>query len=164
MFNDQVWEETGRTYAKAFTKFKTADEALTSTTLANDTHLIDWVLQPNTYYRFEGYLKVNASAATKDLEIDIVTDNAFQEDCYTWISVDAGNALAVDQGETSALTAAVANIDIDGTGLVGILIKGFVLTHATLACNVDFQFANQAGSGTVTVQKGSWASFTPYEY
>ncbi|KKL04779.1 hypothetical protein LCGC14_2612640, partial [marine sediment metagenome] len=164
MFNDQVWEEIGRTYAKAFTKFKTADESLTSTTLADDTHLKDWALQPNTYYRFEGYLKVNADNTSRDLEMNITTDNAFVEECYSWISVDAGNALAVDQGETSALTTAVGIIDIDGTGLVGILIKGFVLTHATSACNVDVQFANQAGTGTTTVHKGSWVSFIPYEY
>ena len=164
MFNDQVWEEIGRTYAKAFTKFKTADESLTSSTLADDTHLKDWVLQPDTYYRFEGYLKVSAAGATEDLEIDITTDNAFQEECYSWITVDAGTALTVDEGETQALTTAVAIIDIDGTALVGILLKGFVLTHATSACNVDIQFARQAGSGTVTVSKGSWASFTPYEY
>jgi len=164
MFNDQVWEEQSRTYAAAFTKFKTADEALTSSTLADDTHLKDWVLQANTYYRFEGYLKVNADAGSRDLEIDIVTNSAFVEECYSWISVDAGNALAVDQAETQTLVTAVANIDIDGTGLVGILLKGFVLTHASQSSNVDIQFANQAGAGTVTVQKGSWVSFIPYEY
>ena len=164
MFNDQVWEEIGRSYAKSFTKFKTADQAFTSSTLANDTHLVDWVLQPATYYRFEGYLSVVADAASRDLEIDIATDNAFASEVYSFITVDAGNALAVDQAETQALTTAVANIDIDGTGLVGIHLKGFVLTHATLACNVDIQFADQAGAGSVTVGKGSWASFTPLAY
>lgn len=164
MFNDQVWEETARTYAAAFTKFKTADEALTSSTLADDTHLVDWVLQPNTYYRFEGYLKVNADAPARDLEIDITTDNAFVEECYSFITVDAGSALTVDEAETQLLTTAVAVIDIDAGNLVGIFLKGFVLTHATLACNVDFQFANQAGAGTTTVQAGSWASFIPEQY
>ncbi len=164
MFNDQVWEEIGRTYAKAFTKFKTADETLTSSTLADDTHLKDWVLQPNTYYRFEGYLHVVAAGATEDLEIDITTDNAFVEEMYTWITQD-GAGVAIDgQAGTIPLTTAIAVIDIDGTEDVGIMLKGFVLTHATSACNVDIQFARQAGSGTTTVGKGSWASFTPYEY
>ena len=164
MFNDQVWEEIGRTYAKAFTKFKTADEGLTSSTLANDTHLIDWVLQPNTYYRFEGYLHVVADQASRDLEIDITTDNAFVEEMYTWVTQDAAGAAIDGQAGTIPLTTAIANIDIDGTDNVGIMLKGFVLTHATSACNVDIQFANQAGAGTTTVGKGSWASFTPYEY
>ncbi len=164
MFNDQVWEEIGRTYAKAFTKFKTADESLTSSTLADDTHLKDWVLQPNTYYRFEGYLRVAADAADRDLEIDITTDNAFVEEMYTWMTQD-GAGVAIDgEAGTIPLTTAIAVIDIDGTDNVGIMLKGYVLTHATLACNVDFQFANQGGAGTVTVNKGSWASFTPYEY
>ena len=164
MFTDQVWEETGRSYAKAFTKFKTADETLTSSTLADDTHLKSWVLQPNTYYRFEGYLHVVAAGATEDLEIDITTDNAFVEEMYTWITQDGAGAAIDGQAGTIPLTTAIAVIDIDGTEDVGIMLKGFVLTHATSACNVDIQFARQAGSGTTTVGKGSWASFTPYEY
>ena len=164
MFNDQVWEELSRTYAKAFTKFKTADEALTSSTLADDTHLKDWVLQPNTYYRFEGYLHVTADAGSRDLEIDITTDNAFVEEMYTWVTQDGAGVTIDGEAGTIPLTTAIAQIDIDGTANVGISLKGFVLTHATSACNVDFQFANTAGAGTVTVNKGSWASFTPYEY
>jgi hypothetical protein len=158
---DQTWHEVSRKYNNPQTKFKTADETLTSSTLADDTHLVDWNLAPNTYYKLEGYLWVVADAASRDLEIDIVTDNAFVEEMYTFITVDSGSALTVDEGETQALTTAVAVIDIDGTGAVGILIRGTVLTHATSVCNVDFQFANQAGAGTVTVQKGSWVSFEP---
>jgi len=162
MFNDQVWEEIGRTYAKAFTKFKTSDNALTSTTLADDAQLKDWVLQPNTYYRLDGYLHVVADAATRDLEIDITTDNAFVEEMYTWITQD-GAGVAIDgEAGTIPLTTAIAQIDIDGTDNVGILLKGYVLTHATSACNVDVQFANQAAAGTTTVKKGSWVAFTPY--
>jgi len=164
MFNDQVWEEVGRSYAKSFTKFKTADNALTSTTLADDAHLKDWVLQPNTFYRFEGYLHVTADAGSRDLEIDIVTDNAFVEEMYTWITQDGAGVTIDGEAGTIPLTTAIAVIDIDGTDNVGIMLRGFVLTHATLASNVDFQFANQAAAGTVTVQKGSWASFTPNEY
>ncbi len=164
MFNDQVWEEIGRTYAKAFTKFKTADEALTSSTLADDTHLVNWVLQPNTYYRFEGYLHVTADAASRDLEIDITTDNAFVEEMYTWITQDGAGVTIDGEAGTIPLTTAIARVDIDGTDNVGIMLRGFVLTHATSACNVDVQFANTAGAGTTTVQKGSWVSFTPYEY
>jgi len=79
----------------------------------------------------------NPSGNGKVIDIFRQTDNAFVEECYSWITVDSGNALAVDQAETQALTTAVANIDIDGTSIVGVLVKGFVLTHATLACNVD---------------------------
>jgi len=162
MLNDQVWEEIGRTYAKAFAKFKTSDNALTSTTLADDAQLKDWVLQPNTYYRLDGYLHVTADAATRDLEIDITTDNAFVEEMYTWITQD-GAGVAIDgEAGTIPLTTAIAQIDIDGTDNVGILLKGYVLTHATSACNVDIQFANQAAAGTTTVKKGSWVAFTPY--
>ena len=164
MFNDQVWEEIGRTYANAFTKFKLVNNVLTSSTLADDGHLVNWVLQPNTYYRLEGYLHVVADAGSRDLEIDITTDNAFVNEMYTWVTQD-GAGVAIDgEAGTIPLTTAIAVIDIDGTPDVGIMLKGFVLTHATLACNVDFQFANQAGAGSVTVGKGSWASFTPYEY
>jgi len=83
---------------------------------------------------------------------------------YTWITQD-GAGVAIDgQAGTIPLTTAIAIIDIDGTENVGIMLKGFVLTHATSVCNVDIQFANQAAAGTVTVQKGSWASFIPQEY
>jgi len=164
MWSDQIWNEIGRSGAIRNTVFKLADESLISSTLADDTHFVDWVLQPNTFYKLDGYLKVSADAGSRDLEIDFTTDNAFVEECYSFITVDAGTALTVDEGETQALTTAVAVIDIDGTGLVGIILKGFVLTHATLQCTVDVQFANQAGAGTVTVAKGSWITFDPIVY
>jgi len=160
---DTQWWELGRNFynSNSLTKVVLVDEALTSSTLADSAYLVNWVLLSATFYSFEGYLKVSADAAARDLEIDITTDNAFQEESYSWVSVDSGSALTVDQGETSALTAAVANIDIDGTGQVGIQFKGFLYTHATSNCNVDVQFANQAGAGTVTVEKGSWMRFAP---
>jgi len=161
MYNDQVWEEDARSYANSPTKFKTGDASLTSSTLADDTHLKDWVLQPATFYKLNGYLHVTADAASRDLEIDITTDNAFVDEMYTWITQD-GAGVAIDgEAGTIPLTTAIAVIDIDGTDNVGIMIRGFVQTHATLACNVDVQFANQAGAGTVTVQRGSWISFDP---
>lgn len=161
MFDDQIWHEIGRKYQLPLTKFKTADDVYTSSTLQDDTHLVDYELQPNTFYKLSGYLHVTADAGSRDLEIDINTDNAFADEMYTWITVDAGNALIVDQGETRPPTNAEAIIDIDGTGNVGMMLFGFVLTHATNVSNVDVQFANQAGAGTVTVGRGSWFGFTP---
>jgi len=161
MFIDQVWQETGRTQRNVTILFKLADESLTSSTLADDTHLKDFTLVPNTFYKFSGYLHVTADAATRDLEIDIVTDNAFVEEMYTWVTQDgAGTAIDGEAG-TIPLTTAIAVIDIDGTDNVGIMLSGYVLTHATAISNVDVQFANQQAAGTVTVKKGSWISFEP---
>jgi len=162
MFVDQIWEETARTYAKPHTIFKTADEALTSSTLTNDTHF-NFRLGPNTYYRFEGYLKVDASGGGVDLEIDITTGSAFVVEQYTIGPIQDGPGIADEAREagTLALTTAIAQLDIDGTPLVGIPIKGTVLTHATSYSTVRMQFANTAGTGTVTVRKGSWLSFIP---
>ncbi len=160
MWNDQVWEETARTYAKSFTKFKTADESLTSATLANDTHLVDWVLQPATYYRMNGFFKCIAAGDTQDLKIDFTTDNAFQEEFMSYISANDSGTTIHDSGPlTTALT-----IDIVTSTVHGITFTGFVLTHATSACNVDLQVAQGTDDGTTTLEKGSWISFTPYEY
>lgn len=155
-----AWREIARTaFTRNTTKVKTGDESLTSSTLAADTHLINFELAPGQYYKVTGYLKVNADAAARDLEIDFVVDNAFQEECYTWSTQDgAGPAIDGESG-TIPLTTAIAVIDIDGTDLVGISINGFCQGHATLASNVDVHFANQAGAGTVTVHEGSWVSF-----
>ncbi len=160
MFNDQVWEEIGRSYAKAFTKFKTADESLTDATLANDTHLVDWVLQPATYYKMEGFFKCIAAGDTQDLKIDFTTDNAFQEEFMSYINANSAGTTVHDSG----LLTAVLTIDIVTSTVHGITFTGFVLTHATSACNVDLQVAQGTDAGTTTLEKGSWISFTPYQY
>jgi hypothetical protein len=144
-----------------YQKTVTSDVSLTSSTLAAVAAFSDYFLLGGTFYKVTGYLEVSADAAARDLEIDFVTDTAFTDSQYTWISVDSGNALTVDQGETQALTAAVADIDIDGTGSVGIIINGHVETGGTTASisDVDVHMANKAGAGTVTLHTGSWIRF-----
>lgn len=142
------------------TKIKTADESLTSTTLADDTHLKNWVLTANTYYTIDGYLVAAAAGATQDLKIDFVVDNAVQSSNYTYVAVDATTAGTVDAGENQAITAATT-IDIDGTANVAIIIKGWIFTNASSNTNLDLQVAQGTDSGTTTLKAGSWLRFEP---
>lgn len=154
------WREISRTrFTPSEMKVKSADESLSSSTLANDTHLNGFVLAPGSFYKVTGYLEVDADAAARDLELNFDSDFALQRSSYSWISVDSGSALTVDEGETQELTTAVAAIDIDGTSAVGILIMGSVFTNASSICTVDVQFANAAGAGSVEVRRGSWVKF-----
>lgn len=141
-------------------KVKTADESLTDTTLASDTHLQNFTLSANTYYSVDGFLLVAAAGASQDLKIDIITAEAEQDSQYTFISVDAGSALTVDQGETQS-AATDTTIDVDGTSNVGIIIRGFVFTNALTSSTYDLRVAQGTDSGTTTLKKGSWLKFEP---
>ena len=142
-------------------RVKTADESLITATLAVDTHLTGWVVQPATYYSIEGYLLVTADAASRDMDMKFQFTNAPQDSSYTYIAVDATTAKTVDEGAVQAATATVADIDIDGTADVGIIIRGFIFTHATSSASIDFMAAQGTDAGTTTLKKGSWIKIEP---
>lgn len=142
-------------------KVKTADESLITATLQVDDHLTGWVVLPATYYSIEGYLLVTADAASRDLDMKFQFTNAPQDSSYTYIAVDATTAKTVDEGEVQAATATVSDVDIDGTADVGVIIRGFIFTHATSSASIDFMTAQGTDAGTTTVKKGSWIKIEP---
>lgn len=140
------------------TKHKTADESRdTDSTPSDDTHMKDWVLEAATFYRVTGYLKVSSGSATPDFQFLFVTDNAFQEASGNYLTISASANVAGFNRD--AMTTATI-VQIFGTGQSGILIEGFVFTHASLASNVDFQWAQGTSNGTATVlERGSSIKF-----
>lgn len=141
-------------------KVKTADESLTTTTLANDTHLINWSLEANTYYKLTGFLVATATGATQDLRLDFVVDNALQDSNYSYLALDAATGTTVDAGDVQIITDPTT-IDIDGASDVGITLNGFLFTNASFATNLDLQVAQGTDSGTTTLKKGSWIKIEP---
>jgi len=154
MFVDQVWQEVSRSYEEETIRFKTADESLTNTTLADDTHLVGWTLQPATHFRLTGYLKTTSDGNTQDLKIALQTSQTFQEAHWSWVSndEDGGTSPEADSGDPTSAT----TIDIVSGKVNGVQIMGFLLTHASATSTVDFQVAQGTDAGTTTLEKGSW--------
>lgn len=139
-------------------KTKSADESATSDTdFSDDTHMLDYLLEANTLYRVSGFLKVNTGgSATPDIKMQFVTDNAFVEEFCKYHSITTNSNIS---GISKALTA-ITTIQVFSGQQSGITIEGFVLTHATLASNVDFQWAQAISDSTPTViEKGSFIAF-----
>jgi hypothetical protein len=145
---------------RMLSKIKTAAQTLTTTTLADDDHLVNYILKANSFYAIEGHLYATADAASRDLKIDFVVDNAVQDSSYVYVAVDAATAGTVDAGEVQAITSAVT-IDIDGTSDVGVFIRGFIYTNASNETNLDLQVAQGTDAGTTTLKRGSWLKFEP---
>ena len=157
MFGAGGWTETGRTYGQPRTKYKTADEALITTTLADDTHLFGWSLMPGTYYNITGYLFATSDGATQDLKIDFTTTQTHVADSYLFYSVDEDGATGAGAtGKSAQAGTTSVTIDILSGKTIGIYIQGTILTHATLAPTVSLQVAQGTDAGTTTLKKGSW--------
>ena len=149
-------------------KAKTADQVEDSTTGVGDTLTDDdilkaYQLEPNTYYKVTGFLKVTAASTNPDIKFRLQTATAFVEDQWTWDVRDDGGAVTQIHGGgattatfSAALTATTHNISFNGT----------ILTHAVATSGshtvVDFQWAqNTAHADDLTVEKGSWLAFEP---
>ncbi len=152
MFVDQVWQEVARTYEETTVRFKTADESLTDTTLADDTHLAGWTLQPATYFRVTGYLKATSDGDTQDLKFALQSSQTFQEAHWSYTNVnDSGTLVGDADTATTAMTADIV------TGTVhGIQIVGHLLAHTSSTSSVDLQVAQGTDAGTTTLERGSW--------
>ena len=156
MFNDGAWNEIGRKQNMRGPQFLTADEVFSATTtLANVSDLSSWSFGPGQYVAVEGYLKVISSAVSQDLKIALQTDNAFQEEFWTWYNVnDAGTAESASIDPTTADV-----IDIVNSQTHGIIIRGNFLTHSSATQSfINFQAAQGTAAGTTTIEKGSWLS------
>lgn len=162
MFTDQLWDQVGRSTAVATTKFKIADETATNdSTLSDDTHLLNWILEPNTFYKLSGFLKVNTGAsATPDIKFLFTSNNTLVEAWMNVHSIREGAAATQDSGiMTTAISQALTASEVHG-----ITFSGMVLTHATSQCNVDFQWAQNTSDATGTVvERGSWMAFVPVD-
>lgn len=156
MFVDQKWVEVGRSENSPTSGVTLDDDVYSANnTLADVSSLSGLILAPATYYQLDGFLKANSTAVSQDLQIKFVTDNAFQEEAYSYHSVDTAGTTTSDTGPlTTALT-----IDIAGNLTIGVRLSGMILTHATLECDVDFQAAQGTAAGVSTIEKGSWIRY-----
>jgi hypothetical protein len=156
MFVDQKWAEVGRSENSPTSGVTLDDDVYSANnTLADVSRLSGLILAPATYYQVDGFLKANSNAVSQDLQIKFVTDNAFQEEAYSYHSVDTAGAATSDTGP---LTTALI-IDIAGNLTIGVRLSGMILTHATLECDVDFQAAQGTAAGNSTIEKGSWIKY-----
>jgi len=158
MFNDQFWEETARSTTRDNAKASTnATSRDTTATLADDTYLINYLLDAATIYAVEGFLFASSASSTPDIKFALSTDNAFQNAVWSWTNVNTATTIS---GDTSDPTSAVLCALVAGLNH-GVSINGFVSTHATLASNVDFQWAQNTSDATATtLGGGSWLKFT----
>lgn len=123
----------------------------TAQTLADITGLTAAVLHAHTY-EFEAVLQVVASADTNGMEVGVAVTQ-------TPVSVQAivtGNTATTTVASVAIVAAATATaaFNTSSTGVGEIVIKGHIVTHATLDGTLSIQHL-KVTSGTSTVLIGS---------
>lgn len=146
------------------TKFKPADTSRSSTiVLADDPHLSGWVLAANTFYSVEGYLEFSASSVTPDVQWGFQQSQVVQDSGFTYSGTvyGLGSPSTLFSGGQFMITDTIADT-LEAASTLGVHIRGFVLTHASLATTVDFQWAQYVSDAAASVaHRGSWIRFTP---
>ena len=153
-----VWYELARSQKGPLLATKTADQTVTaSTTLVDDTHMSAYKLAPESIYKISGFLKVNTGATSApDIKLALQTDQTFQD---SWWTLHSTNDAAAIVGDTGITTTAIELACVTGT-VHGIVINGFVQTHATAIATVDLQWAQGTSDAiATTVELGSWLQF-----
>ena len=162
MLSDQVWIEIGRTYATGTDgssplKYKTADQSLTTTAFAADTHLINFPVNALTYYKVRGYLAATSDGLTQDLKLDFIISGGVTLSSLLYYTVDEDGATgATVTGSAAGAILTERTFDILANKTIGIhLIGTFLSTSNDL---VDIRIAQGTAAGTTTLKKGSWLS------
>lgn len=130
----------------------TADATTTGQTLVDITGLTAAVLAASTY-EFEAVLKVVASADTNGMKVGI----AVTQTPVTVAAIVQGNTATTTAITEAIIAAATANATLLNTSSAGIgliVVKGQIVTHATLAGVLSLQHL-KGTSGTSTVKIGS---------
>jgi hypothetical protein len=141
------------------TKVKTANETVNnSDTLQDDDDLNSFILNPNIYYKIEGYL-IGIADASADLKLALTftqTPGAFG---VTVMSTTPGGTQSFDYTSTGGDGLVIAT----QTGAdQGIIVKGGLRSHATLPSAMKLQWSqNAADASDATLFKGSWLEITP---
>jgi hypothetical protein len=140
-------------------KIKTANESLTNTTLAADTHLQGWSLKASSWYTVEGIFFVNAAGATQDFKIDWIFDNTPTIDRVVYVSYDGAVADTLSESDVGGFVSTFT-YDVDGANPIALRCKGFINTTSS-ATTLDIHVAQGTDSGTTTLLAGSWVRVTP---
>lgn len=146
---DEGWLPTA--FPRMEHRVKTVDTARSSTTtLADDPHLAGLVLEANTRYAVEAFLRYQSST-TADLAFNLQVPAGAS--FWAWAQGTAPIGSSVLNGGGSATP--------DGTGYDEIVrVTGEVLVGATAGV-LDFQWAQKTSQGTNTiVRSGSWLRAT----
>lgn len=140
-----------------YTKYKTADESVTSsTTMQDDDTLTDYNLEPSTHYRVQGCIVTTSPSATPDLKFSLQATATLADSLWSATWADSAGATGADVDAAS--TDMVVDIAAGVNQIVN--ISGYV--EANAAATIDFQWAQNASSASATtIKKGSWLSFTP---
>ena len=152
--------------AREVTKYKTADQSTTTDIqLDDDTHLIDFALDASSFYRIEGYLGFTQSSDSADWQMAFTTFAALtSSSMMAHLAAPAGGATRISFSFSDLEVKSVAAITTplvilsSWTGFNAMLLSGYVVTNG--ATTLDFQWAQQASSGTTILLAGSWIRIT----
>lgn len=139
--------------AKIISAVKTADETSNSSSAQSDDHLAV-TLAAATWYAFEGYLYVD-SAYNGSFNIGLTETAAHQIEEWTAAAFPVSGSSASYGGTVVGGDVAISVLSAAN---VGIMLRGFIKTHASTPPTVTLQWWT-AGSNA-TVQAGSHIKFT----
>lgn len=149
----------------AMHKFKTADQAVASTSFANDTHL-QFPVEANAKYIMEGHLWVFSAATTTGAKIGVngptLGTNGLRFSAITQITQGAAGAASTYAG--SAVNA-YDSANILGASVLGttaatptpIFLDGYLFV--TAAGTLALRIAGEAAA-SITYMEGSWMRLT----
>jgi hypothetical protein len=140
------------------TKVKTADKNITSNTNEeDDNHLFGWALDVNSIYKMQGYIYYEQDGGNFRFGFSI--DSGFHEDDVHSFTVSDASALHL--GATVDLTSGSVLVGPADNQRTGMMMMGFIQTHATIPHTVAFEWAQSTSDpDPTTVKAGSWITFT----
>jgi hypothetical protein len=135
-------------------KSKTADESKASDiTLADDTHLSGYILEPDAYYKMEGYLSYTQNVGNIAWRWQF--SDAPQEFGMTFSFVD--EASVENSQHTNAHDVILSEQNMTDTVDASGVLHGLIKANATAGGTLDFQWSQQTSSANnTTIYEGSW--------
>lgn len=152
-----TWQTPGGGGGAAGTLYsKAADEARTATGVSADAHLTGMTLVPNSKYYFEGYLIFDMPDAGTDVDLMFhASGNCPTNVDVRWVEADlttGSGAMALTTGNNSTTYFLNAN-----TGdRVMAVVHGTIENSSGASKALELQWANHAGTSTLTLRKGSF--------
>lgn len=149
---------TFQSIAVGETKYKTADESITSdTTLSADTHLTGYTLVANSYYKIEGFFRVSAASATPDIKFRPSFTQTPQDCWWSMSLVDTAGNVVDDASQYSGDVV----LNMTTTNQYMGWVRGHIQTNASTGGTFTVTWAqNTLSVDALVFEQGSWLTLT----
>ena len=145
--------------SRPVTKFKNVTQTKSEdTTLANDSDLFGWAVEPNKKYIIESFLSIFQNVG--DFKWKFSFDSPPQSTHGIQRAIDQGSNIA-DDYLLDAITVSQSITTMTDSQQYGLVITAMFTSHATKQATMDFQWAQDTSSSNITnLVNNSWIRLT----